>query len=381
MTQPPDERQRPDQPGDVGPDEPTVAWTPPDHDPQRPPEEGGVGWAAVPDEPTGAGTPDPVPGAPEPPPEPAASSPGPPPIPPEPPAEPVLAATEPPPAPLEPPPPAPGGPIISAAPSTPAPPTSGWQSPEPPPSAPGTGWQLPAAAVAAPRQEGYVIAGVGARFVGWLIDVTLVGLIPTALTYALVDWSPIIDEAIRQARDNPTGTFGGTAFTIPLTPEIVIATLIGIGIEYLYFVGFWTSRWRATPGMIGLKMQVVDAATGGPLTLIQATKRWIALGWPLGLLILIPALQTVAGWISLALYVVLFLTTVTNDRKQGLHDRIASSLVIRSATSGNGATFVGCLVWGVLLILVAFIAATFLLGAMWPQLEELIREQTNTNVI
>ena len=369
MTQPPDERPRPDQPGDVGPDEPTVAWTPPDQGSAKPPEEGGVGWAAIPDEPTSGQSPDPVPTAPEFPAEP-------PPISPESPAEAVPPAAEPP-APE--PPPAPGGPIISATPSAPSTPASGWQAPAPPSSASGSGWQLPAAAAAAPQQEGFVIAGVGSRFVAWLIDITLVAWLPALLTFAVIDWRSLIDEAMRQYQRDPSGSLNGTAMTLPITTEFILATVIGLGIQYLYFVGFWTSRWRATPGMVGLKLRVVDAATGGPLTIVQATKRWIALGWPLSLLTLIPALQAIGGYISLAVYVVLFLTTVTNDRKQGLHDRFASSLVIRSVTSGNGATFVGCLVWGILVILILVIVGTFLLGAMGPQLEDFIREIRETN--
>ncbi len=238
---------------------------------------------------------------------------------------------------------------------------------------------MPAAAQVA-QQDGYVIAGVGARFVAWLIDITLIGVIPAALTLYVIDWRGLLDDIIRQAQLDPSGSFA-SAYTIPITTELIIATVIGIGLEFLYFVFFWTSRWRATPGMIGLKMQVVDAATGRPLTIVQSVKRWIALGWPLGLLMLVPALQNAGGYISFGLYVILFLTTVTNDRKQGLHDRFAGSLVTRSASSGNGATFVGCIVWGVLVILIVIIVSTLLLSAVWPQIEELIREQRNSNVI
>ena len=51
MTQPPDDRPpRADEPEGEGAPEnaPTIAWTPPDAEPERPPEEGGVGYAAVP---------------------------------------------------------------------------------------------------------------------------------------------------------------------------------------------------------------------------------------------------------------------------------------------------------------------------------------------
>ncbi len=367
MTQPPDERPpRPDEPeGDAASENaPTVAWTPPESEGEKPAEEGGTGYTAVPDD----NAPAPEAAAPLPP-EPRSES-----LPPVEPAEPA------------PPPAAPGGPIISA---TPTPPASGWQTPAepaapgvPPVVPPSGGWEMPTAAAALPQQQGYVIAGVGARVVAWLIDVTLAGIIPGILAFAVVDWTGIMREAIEQARLSPSGqiTGGMTATTIPVTLDYVLATLIGLGVQFLYFVGFWTSRWQATPGMIGLKMRVVDANTGSTLSVVQATKRWIALGWPLVLLGLVPALQAVQGLLQLGLTVFLFFTTVTNDRKQGLHDKFANSLVIRSVTSGSGATFAGCLVWGVLVILISFIAFTLFFAAVMPDLIDYIRE-TNPNAI
>jgi uncharacterized RDD family membrane protein YckC len=366
MTQPPDERPpQPDEPeGDAAPENaPTVAWTPPESEGERPADEGGPGWASIPDETasTSEATPPPpeTPETPEPPP----------------PAQPVEPV---------PPPVAPGGPIISA---TPTPPASGWQTPAepaapgvPPVVPPSGGWEMPAATAPLPQQQGYVIAGVGARIVAWLIDILLAGLIPAALALAFVDFTGIIREAIRQAQLDPSGQVTGMTYTIPITLDYVLATLIGLGIQFLYFVGFWTSRWQATPGMIGLKMRVVDANTGSTLTVVQAIKRWIALGWPLGLLVLVPALQQAQGLLNFALWIFLFFTTVTNDRKQGLHDKFANSLVIRSVTSGNGATFAGCLVWGVLVILISFIAFTLFFAAVMPELQEYIR-QNNPNAI
>jgi uncharacterized RDD family membrane protein YckC len=365
MTQPPDERPpRPDEPeGDAAPENaPTVAWTPPESEGEKPAEEGGTGWAAVPDETASAsdaGTPPPpeTPDTPKPP------------VPAEP-VEPV------------PPPAAPGGPIISA---TPTPPASGWQTPAepaapgvPPVVPPSGGWEMPTATAALPQQQGYVISGIGARVVAWLIDILLAGLIPGALALAFVDWTPLIRDAVEQAQLDPSGRVTGMTYTIPITLDYILATLIGLGIQFLYFVGFWTSRWQATPGMIGLKMRVVDANTGSTLSVTQATKRWVALGWPLALLALVPALQAIQSLLQFGLTVFLFFTTVTNDRKQGLHDKFANSLVIRSVTSGNGATFAGCLVWGVLVILISFLAFTVFFAAAMPELQEIIR-QNNPN--
>jgi uncharacterized RDD family membrane protein YckC len=367
MTQPPEDR-RPEQPeGEGGPEnEPTVAWTPPEATPEPPAEEGGVGYAAIPEEGAPApAEPAPVPPAPNMPSEPPAAPP------PPPPAEP--AAPPPAEAPAQ-----PSGPIISASP-TPTPPASGWQTPDqpaaPPPPVPaaGSGWEVPAApAAGAPAQAGYVIAGIGARFVAWLIDVTLAGLVPFVLTVVLFDWSGLFREMFEQLERDPTGRSFGTTMTIPVTLDYILVTLIGLGIQFLYFVGFWTSRWQATPGMIGLKMRVVDATTGEPISILQASKRWIALGWPVSILTLVPALQSSQGLILFAIWIFVFFTTVTNARRQGIHDRWANSLVIRSVTSGDGATFAGCLVWGVLVILIAVIFGSIMIAAMGPFLQEYI---------
>ena len=315
MTQPPDDRPRPpDEPeGQAAPDEPTVAWTPPGGEPDKPAEAGGAGWAAVGDE---------------------------------------AAPTEP---------PAAAGPIISAT-------TAG----TPPESAePGTpeatlaaaGWQQPAAAAALPQREGYAIAGVGARFVAWLIDLLLVGIIPAALSLILVRL--VVDHPRRASgrrSSRPIGWISSFTYEVPITLDYILLTLIGLGIQYLYFVGFWTSGLRATPGMIGLKMRVVDVGTGGALSIVEATKRWVVMGWPLTLLVLIPALQGFASLIQFAVVLILFFTTVLDDRSQGLHDKVANSLVIRSVTSGAGATVVGCLVWCVLVILLGIIVSAVRAG-------------------
>jgi uncharacterized RDD family membrane protein YckC len=242
---------------------------------------------------------------------------------------------------------------------------------------PGSGWQVPAATpeIAGLRHEGYSISGVGARLVAWLIDLLLVGIIPGLLGLILVDWQGIVRDALDQARQNANGDFSGAygAYHIPVTLDYVLITLVALGIQYLYFVGFWTSRWQATPGMVGLKVRVVDAASGGTLSIVQASKRWVVFGWPLALLTLVTAFQGLVGPLQFALTVVLFISVVLDDRRQGLQDKFASSLVIRSTSSGAGAVIVGCLVWIALIILLSIIISTVVLAAVWPQIQDFIR--------
>lgn len=390
MTQPPDERDpladktpEPDGPED----QPTIAWSPggspSDPTPTEPPSE------PVAAEPTwpGAQPPAPEPTAAEPawpgaqpptaeptPPQPA--WPGAQPAPAEPPAaQPAWPSSPPPSDPWTPPdaappvggPPPPTSPIISASPSGVPPQPSGWAQAAT--AAPMVAWETPAAAAAAPGAVGYVIAGMGARIVAYFLDGLIVAIVPIFLSIFVVDWAAIF----RRASEVTPGST--TAFTVDTTPQVVLVSLIGLAIEFIYYVGFWTSGGQATPGMRLLKMKVVDAATGGVLSLRAATKRFIALGAPLSLLSLVPAaaIQSLAGLAELLLVLVLFFSAITNDRRQGLHDKWANSLVIRSATSGDGATMFGCLLLVGIVCAIGIVAGGIFLRAAGPELEEFMR--------
>jgi uncharacterized RDD family membrane protein YckC len=78
---------------------------------------------------------------------------------------------------------------------------------------------------------------------------------------------------------------------------------------------FWVSR-QATPGKMALQLRVVDAKTGGTLTIGQSLIRY--LGYyvstiPLGIGLI---------WVAF------------DPKKQGWHDKLASTVVIRSRRRG-----------------------------------------------
>jgi uncharacterized RDD family membrane protein YckC len=365
MTQPPDDlERRPDGPSPddaVAPeDQPTVAWTPPGPPAGPAPDEAPPGDAPqgdLPADDTPAGE------------------------------VPLTEWTPTQPAPLDVPAPTqpdatlPTSPIISASPSvltdaaSPSVPTDAAGSPAAP-AAPLVAWAAPAAADAAPGREGFVIAGMGARLVAYFIDGLIVSIIPTILTFLVVDYTDMIRQTIDASRTGATAA--QASFTFAVTPQLILVTLIALALQYLYFIGFWTSGGRATPGMRGLRMQVVEAATGGTLSLAAATKRFIAMGYPLGLLILVPALQSAAGVAQFALSLFLFFTAITNDRRQGLHDKWANSLVIRSTTSGDGAVLVGCLLLIVIVVGFGIIASVLAVAALGPELQDMMRELEQT---
>ena len=209
------------------------------------------------------------------------------------------------------------------------------------------------------------------------MDELLSAIVPGILFILFVDWPGLFRTAFEQLKFDESGRIipGSTAsFTFPMTTELILVYLILVAVQYLYFVGFWTSRWQATPGMIGLKMRVVDGSTGAGLTMLQATRRWFAMGWWLTLLTVVPVFQAVAGLAQFGLNLFLLFSTLTNDRKQGWHDKFANSQVIRSVTSGEGATFIGCLVYIAILILITIVAGLAFFVIAGPALFELARD-------
>jgi len=287
-----------------------------------------------------------------------------------PPAAPAEAAA-PPPSGSDVPPPAPplapaASPIISATPATAA-----GVEPTDPATAPLVGWAVPAAPAVVATRDGFVIGGVGARLVAFLIDLVLVGIVPLVLQFTFTDYGDTF-------RDLAENAGGQTAVTIPVTTDLILLTLLGIGISFLYFVGLWTSGLRATIGMRIVGLQVADAASGQTLSLTAAIKRWAAMGEPLNLLTLIPGLASIVGLAEFAVYAALFLTTVTNDRKQGFHDRFAESLVIRPASKGDGSTAFGCVVLALLVIVAGIVLSVLVFNAMAPYLDEIMTEIGNS---
>jgi uncharacterized RDD family membrane protein YckC len=244
-------------------------------------------------------------------------------------------------------------------------------------TAPGpvVGWAAPPTIAPETGVEGYVVAGVGARLVAYWIDAFVVGIFPAILTLVTIDWVAIMRAAAEQAAANAPGT---SPYVLPITLEVVLVTVINVGISYLYFVGMWTGPGQATLGMRGLRMRVVDASGGGTLSVLAASKRWVALGAPLGLLSLVAPLASVAGLTSLGLSAALLLTTATDARRQGLHDKWAGSAVIRSASSGAGATAAGCLVLAGLAIGISIVFAVIVGNEVLPYMDEIMRDLRNT---
>jgi hypothetical protein len=137
----------------------------------------------------------------------------------------------------------------------------------------------------------------------------------------------------------------------------LVSILLPVIISAIYFVYQWTTR-KQTVGQQLLNLQVVDANSGGALSQNQAITRWAFLNLPAILAtVLAPASLGLMGggaaaggaggliagaMVSLLLVLVfglgsliylIWLAVQTNNdaRKQGPHDKRASSLVVKTA--------------------------------------------------
>ena len=213
--------------------------------------------------------------------------------------------------------------------------------PDPANPAPPVTWD-----VAAPVQReiapGLVFASTPRRFVAYVIDNFLILILAWIVAIGLI-------------------LVVGSSSTI----ASVLSAVTFMAVTFGYFALGWRSGARATPGMRVLRLQIGNAFDGRPLTMDQAVRRWVALGYPLYALSVIPAVAGLASLAELVLLIALLITTIASQTKQGLHDRFANSAVVEPTGQGSGA-IVGCvlilIVVVVILPLLSIIALVFLGG-------------------
>ena len=160
----------------------------------------------------------------------------------------------------------------------------------PPPAEPA--WTPPPAPPPSTRpgpMPGWHYAGFWVRFLAFLIDAILLGIVSAAFTPV---WGPQI-------------TTTGANVEIHAQAN-AIGTLIGL----IYFAGMWA--WRGqTVGMMPFNMQVVGVADGKRIDVFRGLLRYVGF--------IIAAIPLLIGLIWAAF----------DARKQGWHDKIASTVVIR----------------------------------------------------
>lgn len=141
-------------------------------------------------------------------------------------------------------------------------------------------------------------AGFWIRLGATLIDTVLVIAITWPLLIAIYGW-----EYFTQGID--TGMFAGPA-------DFLITWLF----PFVAAIWFWRAR-QGTPGKMALSLHVVDAGTGATLSMNQSVGRYFAY--------LVSIIPLFLGFVWVAF----------DRRKQGWHDKLAGSVVVRTKRRGS----------------------------------------------
>lgn len=206
--------------------------------------------------------------------------------------------------------------------------------PMPPTAVATSGWQIPPDPT--PDTDAPdIMAGVGVRLVAWLVDLLIIGAIAALILIAIA--GTVMDDAPDD-----------------LTVMNILFAVLVTGLEFLYFVGFWSGGAGATPGMRLLSLRIASTRNRSGLRIGQAAVRWAAFGYPLTLLTVVAGAGQLASWALMAWSVVLLLTTILSDTNQGLHDRWSGSVIVQRAGARVNGALVGCLV-AVLVLVVLFV--------------------------
>ncbi len=138
-------------------------------------------------------------------------------------------------------------------------------------------------------------AGFLYRFIAWLIDAIILGIIQGAITAAL--GTPVM-----------TGvSFDPVQMASRYSAISAISLIIGVA----YFVYFWGDK-GATPGKMALGLKVIGTDGSMPVGYPKAFVRYI-------------------GYIISSIICMLgYLLIIIDDDNQGLHDKIASTYVVKT---------------------------------------------------
>ena len=175
-------------------------------------------------------------------------------------------------------------------------------------------WVLPTEPIQAGPAPGILYAGFGVRFVAYVIDWVILGFVSGIIWFAALVAGM---SAIGADRFSSLDTVGGTLTADQMSTALAFAQYLygGLGLAWLatalYFIVMWHTG--GTLGMRVLGLRVAREEDGRPIGHGRATARylgylvdWIALG--IGML-----------WVGI------------DPRKQGWHDKIAGTFVVKRA--------------------------------------------------
>jgi uncharacterized RDD family membrane protein YckC len=171
-----------------------------------------------------------------------------------------------------------------------------------------------------PGPAGLLYADVPNRIIALVVD----GIILTAIGFVLsLMFGGLVAE---------DGAIDGSGGGLQVGPFMVVAVLQAV-ISVVYFGVGWKTL-HGTPGMRLLGLRIGDEVEGGEIGWRAVLLRWLLLGVPwilVGFAVIVPdavglLLSAVgAAWLLLLLY-----TMAQSPSGQGLHDRVAHTIVVRA---------------------------------------------------
>jgi uncharacterized RDD family membrane protein YckC len=161
------------------------------------------------------------------------------------------------------------------------------------------------------------------RIIAYIIDVIILAIIGSVVTLLVVG---VFGDIVSLASIDSAGGDVNLGAWLALT-------IIQLAISLAYFGYFWSVQ-RGTPGMKMLGLQIGDESDGHSIDWNQAFIRWLVLGIP-------SILATFASYVSAGLgfilsivgllwLIVLLYTIAQSPTKQGLHDRYARTIMVKS---------------------------------------------------
>lgn len=149
------------------------------------------------------------------------------------------------------------------------------------------------------ESDEYEYAGFWARTGAAIIDSLLLLLVTTPVLVSIYGWSYFTDES--------HGVIAGPA-------DFLISWVL----PAFAVIVFWILK-QATPGKMAISSKIVDATTGNPATAAQLIGRYFAY--------LVSTIPLFLGIIWVAF----------DKRKQGWHDKLAGTVVIKKINNGPEA--------------------------------------------
>jgi uncharacterized RDD family membrane protein YckC len=156
----------------------------------------------------------------------------------------------------------------------------------------------PSTYAAVPMYRGY--GGFWLRVVAAIIDAIVVGIVVFPIRFILMG-SAMLPGAMHGGEPNVAAVLAGS----------MIGILFQLGIGWIYEAGMESSKYQATLGKMALGMKVTDL-NGYRISFARATGRRFA--------------KILSGMILFIGYIMVAFT----ERKQGLHDMLAGTLVVKT---------------------------------------------------